>query len=259
MQHSIFLFFQLLRRDISARYKGSMLGQLWALISPFLLLAVYTFVFSVVFQARWGEEVDQSKTHFALNLFAGMILHGFLAECMGRSTNLLTQNQNYIKRVIFPLRILPAVITGSALFHAFVSLLVLLLATLLIKGSLHWQLLCLPLVLLPLIIFTLGVSLSLASLGLFIRDLGQLIPMLTTVLLFTAPVFYPASALPETYRGWLDLNPLTVPIEMLRELLFSGHLPAVAELFSAWLLAMLSLLLGNFLFQRLRRGFADAI
>lgn len=258
MGHVLFLFLQLVRRDVAARYKGSLLGRFWSLISPLLLLAVYTFVFSVVFQARWGE-INQGKADFALNLFAGMILHGFLAECMSRNTTVLQQNENYIKRVVFPLRILPVVITGAALFHALTSLLILLLAIFFIKGGLHWQIFYLPLTLLPLVIFAAGISLAFAALGLFIRDLAQLMPMLTTVLLFTAPVFYPTTALPEAYRSWLELNPLTNPIEMLRGLLFNGQLPTLETQWSAWAIALLILAFGNFIFQRLRKGFADAI
>lgn len=258
MSHTLFLFFQLAKRDIAARYKGSALGQLWSLLSPLLLLAVYTFVFSVVFQARWGD-LNQSKTFFALNLFAGMILHGFLAECMSRSTSLLQQNQNYIKRIVFPLRLLPLVISSTALFHAAISMLVLLVATWLLQGALPWHSLLIPIYIAPILVLATGLSLALAALGLFIRDLGQLIPMLTTILLFTAPVFYPATALPEAYRGWLDLNPLTGPIEMVRSLLFQGILPDWPSLQSAWLSAVLTLVIGNFIFQRLRRGFADAI
>lgn len=258
MSHTLFLFLQLAKRDIAARYKGSALGQLWSLLSPLLLLAVYTFVFSVVFQARWGH-LSESKTFFALNLFAGMILHGFLAECMGRSTNLLQQNQNYITRIVFPLRLLPLVISSTALFHAAVSMLVLLVATWLLQGSLSWHILLIPIYIAPVVVLATGLGLALSALGLFIRDLGQLIPMLTTVLLFTAPVFYPATALPEAYRGWLDLNPLTGPIEMVRSLLFQGVVPDWPWLCSAWLNALFTLIIGNFIFQRLRRGFADVI
>lgn len=258
MRHTLFLLLQLAKRDIAARYKGSTLGQLWSLLSPLLLLAVYTFVFSVVFQARWGV-LNQSKTFFALNLFVGMILHGFLAESIGRSTSLLHQNQNYIKRIVFPLRLLPLVICSTALFHTAISMLVLLVAVWLLQGALHWHVLLLPFYIAPLLVLTAGLTLAFSALGLFIRDLGQLVPMLTTVLLFTAPVFYPISALPEAYHGWLHFNPLTGPIEMARSLLFTKTLPSWNMLSNAWLSAILTLVVGNFIFQRLRRGFADAI
>lgn len=257
IQH-LYLLWQLSRRDIAARYRGSALGIFWAVLSPLLLLVIYTFVFSVVFQARWGQASD-SKTFFAMNLFAGMILHGFLAECMSRAAGVILQHGNYVRRVVFPLRLLPLTLLGSALFHAAISLLILMAVFTLLGGSLHWQLLGLPLVLMPLVLFSLGVCLGLAAVGVFVRDLGQIMPMLTTVMLFTAPVFYPVSALPERFQGWLRLNPLTTPIEMTRGLLFEQLWPDWATFGHSLLVAMAALLLGNFLFKRLRPGFADAL
>lgn len=235
-----------------------MLGLLWTLLAPLLLLAIYTFVFSVVFQARWDTVAD-SKTFFALNLFVGMILHGFLGECISRSTGVIQAHASYVKRMVFPLQLLPVTLVASALFHAGISLVVLLAAHGYINGALHWQWLGLPLVLLPLLLLTLGLSWGLAALAVYIRDLGQLMPMLITVLLFTAPVFYPVSALPERFQSWLRLNPLTTPIEMARGLLFEQQWPALASYGQSLLVAFVVLLAGRFLFGRLHPGFADAL
>ena len=258
MNQRLYLLWQLGRRDIASRYKGSSFGLLWTILSPLLLLIVYTFVFSVVFQARWGQ-VNDSKTFFALNLFAGMILHGFLAECISRSTNVLQAHTNYVKRIVFPLRLLPATLIFSALFHAGISTLVLIAAHAVLNGTLHWQVVGLPLLVLPLVLFTLGLCWGLAALGVFIRDLGQLMPMLTTVLLFTAPVFYPVSALPERFQHWMLLNPLTTPIEMTRDLLFAQQWPQALTYGHSLLVAVAALLVGSFLFNRLRPGFSDAL
>lgn len=258
MSQHLYLLWQLGQRDIASRYRGSALGILWAVLSPLLLLVIYTFVFSVVFQARWGQASD-SKTFFAMNLFAGMILHGFLGECMSRATGVIQQHGNYVKRVVFPLRLLPLTLLGTALFHAVISLLVLVAVYALLGGTLHWQLAGLPAVLLPLLLFTMGTSLGLAALGVFVRDLGQIMPMLITVMLFTAPVFYPVSALPEQFQGWLRLNPLTTPIEMTRALLFEQQWPDLMTYGQSLLVACSVLLLGDFLFKRLRPGFADAL
>lgn len=258
MHRQFHLLWQLSRRDIAARYRGASLGGLWAVLSPLLLLVIYTFVFSVVFQARWGQ-VEESKSFFALNLFAGMILHGFLTESMMRCTGVIQQHSNYVKRVIFPLQLLPLTVVLSSLFHAVVSGLILLAATTVLHGGLYWQWLGLPLIILPLVLFTCGLAWILAGLGVFLRDLGQVMPMLSTILLFTAPVFYPVSALPVRFQGWLALNPLTTPIEMLRNLLFYQQWPPVIEYVSSLGIAVAVLVAGYALFARLRPGFADAL
>lgn len=258
MRYRLHLLWQLTRRDISARYRGSRLGLLWTLVAPLILLAVYSFVFSVVFQARWGQG-EQNKVFFALNLFAGMIVHGLLTETMARSCGCILEHSNYVKRVVFPLQLLPLTTLLSALFHALVSLGILLLATTLTQHSLHWQLLALPVVLVPVVLYAAGLGWLLAALGTFIRDLGQVMPMLATILLFTAPVFFPISALPEQFQGWLTLNPLTSSIEMLRGVLFAQQLPSASQYAHSLGTACLMLLTGYFVFNRLRPGFADAV
>lgn len=258
MKRSLFLLWQFSQRDVASRYRGTGLGRLWPVLAPLLLLVIYTFVFSVVFEARWGER-QSSKTDYALYLFAGMILHGFLAECLNRGSNALLQHSNYVKRIVFPLWVLPLVPVASGLFHALVGTLVLLTAIVLLGGTLHWTLLLLPLALMPLVLVGIGASWLLAALGIFIRDLGQIMPMLTTVLLFTAPVFYPVSALPDAYQGWMYLNPLTAPIELYRALLFDGVVPGRDALLTGYPSALFTLATGVVVFKRLKRGFADAL
>lgn len=234
------------------------MGILWSLVSPVVMLVVYTFVFSVVFKARWGVG-GEDKLAFAMNVFAGIIVHGFFAECANRSPGLMLQYSSYVKRVVFPLWILPPVVLVSALFHALISLSVLLIAHTFIYGSIHWEVLALPIVMLPLILVSLGVSWFLASLGVFLRDIGQIIPVLMTVMMFMAPVFYPVSALPEAYQGWLYLNPLTPAIEMMRGLLLNGTLPALADYASYLAGALVCAGVGALFFKRTRRGFADVL
>lgn len=234
------------------------MGLFWSLLSPIVMLAVYTFVFSVVFKARWGIGADD-KTAFAMNVFAGIIVHGFFAECASRSPGLMLQYTSYVKRVVFPLWILPPVVIASALFHFAVSLGVLLLAHLLIQGFVYWQVLALPLIMLPLLLISLGVSWFLTALGVFLRDIGQIIPVLMTVMMFMAPVFYPVSALPEAYQGWLYLNPLTPAIEMTRALLLSGTFPSASDYLLYLLGGIACAAVGGLFFQRARRGFADVL
>ena len=252
------LVWQMTRRDVAGRYRGSLLGLLWAFLSPLLLLGVYTFVFSVIFQARWGQG-GEDKAGFAVLLFTGMIIHTLFAECVNRAPGLILGNANYVKKVIFPLEVLPWVAMGSALFHAAVSIAVLLLFTALFLAPPGWTALLLPGLILPLVLITMGVSWFLASLGVFLRDVAQITGMLTTVMLFLSPVFYPASALPAAYRPLLYFNPLTFVIEQSREILIWGRPPDWPGLALYTAVSLVVAWLGFAWFQRTRRGFADVL
>lgn len=253
------LISQMTRREVVGRYRGSIMGIAWSFFNPILMLVVYTFVFSVVFKARWGTGVDESQTSFAIVLFVGMIVYGLFAEMVNRAPGLILSNVNYVKKVIFPLEILPVVGLGAALFHALISLGVLLTTILLINGSVVWTALFFPLIILPLLIATLGVAWFLASLGVFVRDVGQSVGIITTVLMFLSPLFYPVSSLPERFQIWLMLNPLTFVIEQSRAVMIFGKLPdwaglgiySVASLAVAWA--------GYWWFQKTRKGFADVL
>ena len=248
----------LIQREVLGRYRGSVMGLLWSFFNPVLMLLIYTFVFSVVFKIRWAGGSD-SKVEFALVLFSGLIVFSLFSECFNRSPSLILSNVNYVKKVVFPLEILPWVALGSALFHALVSIGVWLIAYLIFFGEPHLTVLLLPLVLLPLLFFIMGVSWGLASLGVYLRDVTQFVGIATTVLMFISPIFFPASALPEEYRPILLLNPLAVPIEQAREVLFWGTVPNVA-LWLAYLVgAAVVAWLGFAWFQKTRRGFADVL
>ncbi len=250
---------QMAWREVTGRYKGSIIGLFWSFINPVLMLAVYTFVFSVIFKARWGIDDGDSKTSFALILFVGLIVHGLLAEVLNRAPSLIVSNVNYVKKVIFPLEVLPAISLIAALFHSMVSILVLLLILAAINFYLPWTVVLLPIVLLPLIILILGLSSILASLGVFIRDIGQTIGIITTVMLFLAPVFYPLSAMPEKYHPYILANPLTFIIEQSREVLIYGHLPNWSGLGIYMLIAIAIAWAGYAWFQKTRKGFADVL
>ena len=248
----------LIKREIIGRYRGSVFGILWSLFNPIFMLTVYTFVFSFVFKARWSSG-SESKTEFALVLFAGLIVFNLFAECVNRAPGLILANVNYVKKVVFPLEILPWVTLGSALFHALISLVVWLIAYLILFGMPHLTALFLPLVILPLLLLTLGISWALASLGVYLRDISQFIGIFTTVLLFLSPIFYPASALPEQYRPLLLCNPLTPTIEQIRDVLFWGKVPDPLLLAASLCGAALIAWLGFAWFQKTRRGFADVL
>ncbi|MDH0748958.1 ABC transporter permease [Pseudomonas sp. GD03842] len=252
------LISQMTKREVIGRYRGSVMGLAWSFFNPILMLAVYTFVFSEIFKSRWVG-VDTGKGGFAILLFVGMIVHGLFAECANRAPSLVMSNSNYVKKVVFPLEILPVITLGSALFHSCISLLVLVVAQLLVVGTLHWSALLFPLILIPLILATLGVSWLLASLGVYLRDVGHVITVLTTVLLFLSPVLYPVAALPDAYQPWLKLNPLTYIIEESRSVLLFGNLPDWGSLAIAITAGALIAAIGFWFFQKTRKGFADVI
>jgi lipopolysaccharide transport system permease protein len=253
------LIMQMTKREVVGRYKGSAMGLAWSFFNPVFMLVVYTFVFSVVFKARWGVGGEDSKTLFAVVLFVGMIVHGLFAEVVNRAPSLILSNVNYVKKVVFPLEILPVISMAAALFHSMVSLCVLLIAFVVFNGYLQWTAIFIPLILLPFVIFTLGLAWMLASIGVFLRDVGQVIGMVTSVMMFLAPVFYPVTAVPEQFRHWLLANPLTFIIEQSREVLIWGHLPNWIGLGIYTVLAILVAWAGYVLFQKTRKGFADVL
>jgi len=250
---------QLIRREVIGRYHGSVFGLGWSFLNPMFMLALYTFVFSVVFKARWGIDSDESKTDFAIILYVGLICHLMFAEVVLRAPTLIQSNVNYVKKVVFPLEILPVVAMGSSLFHSMVSALVLLLMFVLVNGHVYWTVLLAPVVFSPLVLVTLGCSWFLASIGTYVRDVGHTVGIISTAMLFFSNVFYPLSFLPEKYRIFLMMNPLTFIIEQSRKVLIFGQLPdwrglaiyAVISCFVAWV--------GYWWFQKTRQGFADVV
>lgn len=250
---------QLTKRDVIGRYKGSVLGLVWSFVNPVMLLTIYTLVFSVVFKARWGVGEPESRSQFAILLFVGMIVHSLFSETLIRAPSLILANVSYVKKIVFPLEILPIVAMGASLFHAVVNMLVLCGALVLINGMLPWQAIFLPLVLLPLVILSLGIAWGLASLGVFLRDVVQPIGLLMTILLFASPVFYPISALPPAVQPWLMLNPLTFIIEQSRAVLIQGQFPNFPGLLIYSIVSLLVAWGGYVWFQKTRKGFANVL
>lgn len=253
------LILQMAQREVAGRYKGSFMGLLWSFLTPLFMLAVYTFVFSVVFKARWTTSADEGKGDFAILLFAGMIVHGLFAEVLNRAPGLILANVNYVKKVVFPLEILPVISMCTALFHSGVSLLVLICAIIFVSGQFHLTMLLVPLVVLPYIFFVQGLAWLLASLGVYLRDVGQTIGLITMIMLFMSPVFFPISSLPVEMRPLMEANPLTFIIEQVREVLIWGHLPDWIGLARYSLMSLLTAWLGYAWFQRTRKGFADVL
>ncbi len=253
------LIVQMTKREVVGRYKGSVMGLAWSFFNPVFMLVVYTFMFSVVFKARWGVEGEDSKALFAVVLFVGMIVHGLFAEVLNRAPSLILSNVNYVKKVVFPIEILPVISMAAALFHSMISLCVLLIAFVIFSGYLHWTTVFIPLVLLPFVILTLGFAWLLASLGVFLRDVGQVIGIVIMVMMFLAPVFYPVTAVPEQFRPFIMANPLTFIIEQAREVLIWGHTPNWVGLAIYTVTATVVAWAGYALFQKTRKGFADVL
>ncbi len=248
----------LIRREIVGRYKGSVLGILWSLFNPVLMLAVYTFFFSVIFQVRWLGG-SGSKTEFALILFAGLLVFNFFAECINRAPSLIFSNVNYVKKIIFPLELLPVVAMGGAGFHLLVSYFVWIGFYAVFFGVPHSGVLLFPIVLVPLVLLTLGLTWFLASLGVYLRDVSQIVGSIVPVVMFLSPVFYPLKSLPEEFQIVVHLSPITVAVEQAREVMYWGG----AIDWSVWLgyLVVSGAIawLGFVWFQKTRKGFADVL
>jgi lipopolysaccharide transport system permease protein len=252
------LFIELARREIELRYRGSMLGVIWSLIAPVLMLAVFTFVFSTVFEARWGLATGD-RSYFALMLFPGMIVYGFFAEVMGRAPGVIVAQPNYVRKIVFPVAMLPTVAVASAGFQALIGLLVVVVFKLLLTGSVPPTALWLPLVLLPFVIFLLGIGWLLGSLGVYLRDIGQVTAVIATAFMFLSPVFYPVESLPLQWRAWTTFNPLTLIIEDTRKVLILGTSPDFGSLAVYFALAVAFATFALYWFQRSRKGFADVL
>ena len=250
---------QLVRREVIGRYRGSFLGTAWSFFNPLLMLAVYTFVFTTVMKVRWIGEGPVDKVNFAVLVFVGLAVHGFFAECLNKAPTLIISNVNFVKKVIFPLDALIWVLIGSALFHLAISMLVLLIAQVVLGVGVPWTAVLFPLVMLPLVFMMAGLSWLLASSGVYLRDISQVTSVLSSVLLFLSPVFYPVAALPEWLQPWLALNPLTYIIEDGRSVLVFGQLPRWPQWSLSMVVGLAVMMLGYTWFQRTRKGFADVL
>lgn len=250
---------QFTRREIEGRYRGSFLGIVWSFVNPLTMLLIYTFVFGVVFKAKWPNAKTGSLSEFAVTLFCGLTAFNIFSECVARAPGLITGVPNYVKKVIFPLEILPISVLGAALFHAGVSLSILLVANILVSGGLPWTLVLLPVVLLPLLLLALGLSWFLASLGVFVRDIGYTVALMVQVLFFLTPIFYAIENIPEPYRAVIALNPMTTIVEDVRRVVLWGSLPGWGALLLLVVSCGVVMLLGYAWFMKTKKAFADVI
>ena len=256
---------QMSRRAVLQRYRGSLLGVAWAFLTPVFMLVVYTFIFTKVFTVRWGQEVGDGTVggmgtfEFAIVLFAGLTLYGFFSEVVLASGTVITSNANYVKKVVFPLRVLPVVTLMSAGFQLLISLGVLVVFQLIVAGGLPLTALLAPVTILPLVVMVLGLAWLLSALGTYLRDINQVLTPLVTALLFLGPILYPASAFSPEVEPWLALNPVSVPIEAFRDVMIWGRMPDWVELGVYFAVALVVMLAGWRCFTLTRPGFADVL
>jgi lipopolysaccharide transport system permease protein len=250
------LIWQFARRAVYSRYRQSWLGLAWLLLTPLLMLAVYTLVFRQVFRVRWVS-VEESNLAFALRLYAGLAVFNFFSECVHRAPGLILSEPHLVKKVVFPLEILPWVNLVSAMVQLGIAWAILFALGALDQGKIHITTLALPVVWLPLVPLILGLSWLLAAIGTFVRDIDQLVAMAVSLLMFLSPIFFPVEALPDHWRQWVFLNPLASVITQTRHVLLDGMWPdwwgVALNLVACSVLAML----GSAFFRAARSGFAD--
>lgn len=258
MQHHDLLM-QILKRNIAVRYRGSALGLVWSFAHPLMMLAVYTFVFGIVFKSRWGTDFSDNNAAFPMIMFCGMAVFNVFAESVNSSAGLIVGNQSYVKKVIFPLEILPISNVLTSLVFSLAWFALLLIGTVLLLHQISWTMLLLPLTLIPLLFISCGVSLFIASLGVYLRDIQQLIAIITQMLFFMTPIFYPVSIVPERLRWILEINPLSPIVEETRKILLYGQLPDPWICLTSYILSLIVFQLGLAWFMKTKKGFADVL
>ena len=253
-----YLLVTLVKKDIKQRYQGSILGMLWSFIVPITMLVIYTFVFSEVFQAKWDINTGD-KYQFALVLFCGLTVFNLVGEVMNRAATLIVSNTNYVKKVIFPLEILPVVITCSALFNCVISFVILIVAKLILYHNVSNTLYMIFLAMIPLVILAVGLGLFISAISVYLKDVGNVISVLVTVLMYLSPVFFPLTAVPEKFRIVCEINPMTYIIENFRNVVLYGEVLNWKFYGISCVIALFVYFIGKTVFIRAKEGFADVL
>ena len=250
---------QLVKRNIQIRYKGSILGLFWLFATPLCMLAIYTFVFTVVFKARWGTEAEDSKAVFVLAMFCGLSIFNIFSESLNGAASVISGNPNYVKKVVFPLEVLPVASLLSALFFGLIWICILFFGVAIFMHKIYLTALCLPIILLPLVLFSCGLSWFIASLGVYFRDIPHSIGIVLQILFFMTPIFYSIEMVPEPYRAILRLNPLTDIVQNTRQIMIFGKWPNWSSTCIIMFFSLLVFQFGYVWFMKTKRGFADVL
>lgn len=253
-----YLLLNMAKTDIKKRFQGSVLGIFWAVIAPLIMLAIYTVIFSEIFSIKWNA-ASANKFEFALMLFCGLCMYNMFSTVLGRSVGLIEQNQNFVKKVVFPLEILPITITLSALFDCVISILILIVAKIGITMTMEWTVLQVPLVLLPHVVFCLGMAYFFSAVSVYLKDMANVISIIITICMYASPVFFPLEAIPERFRIFLMLNPMTYGIENMRAAIIHGQGIDFGYFMVSVISAIIFYSLGKWIFFRAKQGFADLL
>lgn len=256
--HNRMLIKQLVKREIYGRFQGTYLGIVWVILEPLLMLAVYTFVFRVIFDRRWLSE-NETTLEFSIILFSGLLIFNLFREVTAGSPRLVLKNINYVNKVVFPLEVLPLVSILSGLYHLVISIIILTIIYVIAYGQLHSEIIYTPLILFPYVIIIFGTSMFLASIGVYLRDIAQIIGMVVMAVLFMSAIFYPLESVPEKYHLWFYLNPVAFTVDQFRGVFILGHSPNWEWLAFYYPVSVFICWLGLFWFQRTRKGFADVL
>lgn len=254
-----YLIRQYLNRQIGQRYRGASLGVLWSLVTPILMLLVYTFVFGTVMKSRFGVSKSETTLDYGLALFCGLNLFNFCGEVISRSPTLILNQPNLVKKVVFPLEILPVITMLDALFHCLVAFAPLFLALTILHGAIPWSFAFLPFFIIPTALIALGLGLFLSAFGVFVRDVQNMVTPVLTILMFGSAIFYPLAFVPDWARPWFSLNPLAVLIDDSRKVLIWGVFPEFLPLAILTVLGLLLVLLGFLFFEKSKPAFADVM
>ncbi|WP_221032918.1 ABC transporter permease [Actomonas aquatica] len=253
------LLWQFTQRSIELRHRGSHLGLAWSFVQPLLMLGLYVVVFGFIFDGTFGVLPDESRVDYALGIFLGLTLFHFIAETFSVAPTVIVGNPNFVKKVVFPLGILPASTVGTAAFHLLISLGLVFIGVIFFGEGLSWSALWLPLILIPIIFLALGVTYAVSALGVFWRDLQQLTQFTTLALMYASAIFFPASKVPPSIWMFLRFNPLLLAIELSRDVLLWHRPLNWHHLVYLWFASLLTFFIGRWVFERLRPAFADVL
>lgn len=250
----------MLRRGISQRYKGSILGLIWSFVQPLLMLGVYTFVFGIVFKSRWGTDTGvNSDAAFPLIMFCGMAVFNLFSDSVNSCGFVIENNANLVKKVSFPIEILPLVNVGTSIFYNIAWFLLLFMGSVIWLKSASWTMLLLPVTMIPVALLSAGIALAVAAFSVYLRDIPQFVAIMTQILFFMTPIFYPVELVPQNYVWLLQINPLTPLVEQTRRLFLFQQQPDYGLCFMLFLFSLFIFYLGYAAFMKLKKGFADVL